>query len=239
MSQFQRDYRIHGGGTFLHIQDEATPYVSFLVKRFPDLADRALRHVGHWLQGTVKAEMRAGAPGGSTWPDISGISRFRVIDYYRGTSRGKRDINGNLVLDGLKRRRRRVRRTGGGPAYTKLKWRNSRIEGKTAFPSAGSLTQAVGYEHKQFLRVGVGWLSPSSAKLGYWFQAGKKTTVSPRMRRFFAAAGVPLSKGKAIVESPPRPVFSPVFARHGREIPRRFEERIWHYLNQDAKGIAG
>lgn len=108
------------------------------------------------------------------------------------------------------------------------------LKGRTRPPAVhpfGKLVKAIGYKHEQSLmRVRVGWLSSAAAQLGAQVQRGDTTKVTPRMRRFFWAAGIPL--GKDYIRIPARELFKPFFVARERDIHTRIETRIFLYLKK-------
>jgi len=100
----------------------------------------------------------------------------------------------------------------------------------------GSLVRAIGYKHEPaIMRVRVGWLSRSAAAQGAKLQKGFTTQITPKMRRFFWAADIPLSGSKAVFRTPARPLFDPFFMANRRKIYARIESRILYYLNKSKK----
>jgi hypothetical protein len=212
----RRHYRVYGQGgeTIMHIDDGTSPYLESLALRFPEHTDRALRHIAWWLRGVVKQEMRASAPAGRRWKRNASITKYRVIEAYK-KARMKAQAAGKKAPAGQ---------------FASL----SRPKGKEAWPEAGRLTNAVGYQHPSQMNIAVGWLSRSAARLGVIFQGGQKRAVTHKMRHLYAAAGVSLSGGKSEIEQPARPVFSPIFEARKVEIRDRVEKRIDLYLTEMA-----
>lgn len=201
----RRHYTVYGAGgeTIMRIDDGTSPYLESLAIRFPDLTDRALRHMAWWLRGVVKGEMRAGAPAGRRWKPTATISKFRVLEAFK-----------------------RTRKAGNYASLSRPK------KGAAFHPEAGALTNAVGYEHKTQMQVAVGWLSRSAVRLGVRFQGGQNTAVTNKMRLLYMAAGVQLRAGKTVINQPARPVFAPIFNARRQEIGERIEKRIDLYLTE-------
>ncbi len=98
----------------------------------------------------------------------------------------------------------------------------------------GKLVKALGYRRdKRLMMVQVGWLSKASAFRAAILQKGFSTRVTPRMRRFFAAAGAGIPSGR--IESPGRDLINPVFTANRREIGRRIERKVGEYLNNTGR----
>jgi hypothetical protein len=70
-------------------------------------------------------------------------------------------------------------------------------------------------------------------KLGRVFQEGKRTRVTTKMQRLYAAAGLPIPQ-KGEIKQPARPIFRPIYVRRRREIVDRIEKRISMYLRERA-----
>jgi hypothetical protein len=99
----------------------------------------------------------------------------------------------------------------------------------------GKLVRAVGYQYRAEERaVYVGWLSASSAALGYKLQAGFTGRVTPKMRRLFFYRGLGMAKN-ATIDIPARPTIDPMFRELEPEIPKYIENKLWEYL-QSGKG---
>lgn len=94
----------------------------------------------------------------------------------------------------------------------------------------GRLVRAVAYHRdKARMRVRVGWLSRSAARLGVILQSGRRdgAALSGRQRRLFWAAGSHLSRGKSRLNIPGRPLMEPVWQAKRPAILRFIEQRTW------------
>lgn len=196
-----------GYGTMVRIEDTATPFLAFLSRTFPSEMKRALRHVGFYLRGQVKEGLASGAPGGRRFKKLSEIQQYRLLD----------EMNKAMSI-----KKRKYY------AHKRMKEKDK--------PYAGRMISAVTYKKSSDgWSVHIGWIRPKVASLARKLQAGFITPVTPRMRRFYFAAGIPLSAGKTSFYTPPRPVMKPVFDAEKREIGVRIEKRIAAYL----KGASG
>ena len=190
-----------GGGTMLVVNDEAAPYLAWLARTFPNEFNKALRRLGGRLRKTIRAGMESEAPGGSAYPPLSEISRYRLLDDYRN---------------------RRNAKTGGfrGP-------RSLRERGK----AYGKLIQAVGYRHEpELMRVQIGWLSASAASRARQLQAGFRTSLTSKMRRFFALAGIFLKADKPALDTPARPVIEAAWKAENAALTGQIESFISELL---------
>jgi hypothetical protein len=96
----------------------------------------------------------------------------------------------------------------------------------------GRLGAAVRYKfYSDSIRAVVGWISPGAKRLGTLQEQGKNTTVTPRMRKMFAAAGIPLGR-KAEIRIPRRPTIEPEYRAKAPEIPRYVETKILEYIRR-------
>ena len=101
----------------------------------------------------------------------------------------------------------------------------------------GRLVHAIGYRHDRAgMSVRIGWLSRSAAQQAQKIQKGERIRVTDRMRRFFWAAGVPLSSHTREMVAPARNLIGPVYQEKRFEIQKRIEERILLNLQKRPSG---
>lgn len=94
----------------------------------------------------------------------------------------------------------------------------------------GHIARAVAYKWEPAaMRVRVGWLSHSAARLAVQVQAGFETPVTPKMKKFFWAAGAKPPAGASIT-SKPRPLVYPLFLASRAWIEQTITERIFEIL---------
>lgn len=98
----------------------------------------------------------------------------------------------------------------------------------------GKLLQAVGYDKKNVGKDGsgsviIGWLSDSAQWLGEIQEGGHSRVITPKMRRMFWAAGIPISKATNEVKIPARPTYDPMYQVLEPIIPKYFEQKIFDY----------
>jgi hypothetical protein len=95
----------------------------------------------------------------------------------------------------------------------------------------GKLYQATEYKHYgDSNRVLIGWISPNAERLGTMQEEGKSTPITSKMRRFFWASGVPLSKRKRYLYIPKRLTIDPVYRINEPKIPSYMDRKIGEYL---------
>jgi hypothetical protein len=114
--------------------------------------------------------------------------------------------------------------------------------GATEMPYGRKMARAVRYNYDDAGRsVHIGWITPTAGSyaraLGQGMRGGKMAwkrggqTVTARMSKLFAAAGIYVKPGKQL-KTPARPVVGPVFDRHKAEIPRYIEDKISMWLRK-------
>ncbi len=102
---------------------------------------------------------------------------------------------------------------------------------KRSYPWMGQLSRAVGYQYrKNENAVVVGPLSVSAVRLFQKHEAGTSYPVTKKTRRAFAAAKIPLAKGKKFIRLPKRPTIEPVYDAYHDKIAPHIEEKIWSYI---------
>lgn len=95
----------------------------------------------------------------------------------------------------------------------------------------GRLRPATRYKfYSDSHRVLVGWISKSAERLGTIQEIGKKVPVTPKMRKFFWAAGYRLSKKKKYIFIPKRPTIDPEYRKNMSKIPKYMKEKILGYM---------
>lgn len=74
----------------------------------------------------------------------------------------------------------------------------------------GKLRRAIGYSYNSATQsVAIGWTSSSAAMEGKIQEFGASREVTPRLQKYFAARGVPLSEHKKRIKVPKRPIYEP------------------------------
>lgn len=95
----------------------------------------------------------------------------------------------------------------------------------------GRLYQATVYKYYgDSMRVIVGWVSKSAEEVGLKQERGHLTAITPRMRRFFWASGVPLSKDKRALAIPKRPTIGPEYRENAPKVPGYIDQKIREYI---------
>lgn len=183
--------------------DLATPHFRRLSNEFPNYFNRALRSTGWWLRKEVQEGIRSGAPGGRRYARYSGVTTSRVLDAHRG--RG----------------------------FTKTGKRRAPRRNLADHKPMGKLYQATRYKHyKDSNRVLIGWISKSAEELGTTQERGKSIPITPKMRRFFWASGVPLSPRKRYLYIPKRLTIEPEYRENAPRVAGYIDRKIGDYLEE-------
>ena len=224
-----------GAGTFCKIEQSAAPELYALAQQFPKEFSRSLRYAGNLLRAELKGALR-GETIRATWPELSKMHQYRRMDLLKaGTwSRGKWRHGKRFQL----KRRLGYRRVSGRERLME-RWRGRGRDGTLRGRQAmgGRLVNAMRYKMINPLRVDIGAVTPSAARFLEAVQAGKRGTdnrmqytgsqpITPRMRRAFWAAGVPLGKDKATLEQPERPLVEPIYRQKMPEVERIILDRL-------------
>lgn len=181
--------------------DLATPHFRHLSNEFPNYFNRALRSTGYWLRKEIQEGIRAGAPGGRQYARYSGVTTSRVLDAHRG--RG----------------------------FTKTGRRRAPRRNLADHKPMGKLYSATRYKfYKDSQRVLIGWINRSAEEMGTKQEKGASIPVTQKMRRFFWASGVPLSKRKRYLYIPKRLTIDPVYRVNKPRIPDYMDKKIEEYL---------
>jgi hypothetical protein len=85
------------------------------------------------------------------------------------------------------------------------------------------------------MRVIVGWVTRSAERVGLKQEHGHTTEITPRMRRFFWAAGIPLSKHKKTLAIPKRPTIDPEYQAKAPKVPGYMARKIDEYFERAKK----
>jgi len=96
----------------------------------------------------------------------------------------------------------------------------------------GRLGRAIVYrKNKQNFSLSMGFLSRSASRISVLLQAGKKTKVTPKMRRLFYVSGYSLTKNEII--QPARPLIQNIFDYHKKNFSKYIEYKIRQYYKKD------
>lgn len=102
---------------------------------------------------------------------------------------------------------------------------------KTEHRPMGRLYQATIYKYyPDSMRVIVGWVTRTAEHVGLKQELGHETQITPRMRRFFWASGVPLGRQTQRLAIPRRPTIELEYRENAARVPGYIEEKIAAYL---------
>lgn len=181
--------------------DLATPHFRHLSKEFPNYFNRALRSTGWWLRKEIQEGIRSGAPGGRQYARFSGLTTSRVLDAHRG--RG----------------------------FTKTGRRRAPRRNLAEHKPMGKLHPATRYKfYKDSQRVLIGWITQSAEEMGTKHEKGSSVVVTPKMRRFFWASGVPMSPRKRYIYIPKRLTIEPEYRENAPRVAGYMDRKIGEYL---------
>lgn len=93
----------------------------------------------------------------------------------------------------------------------------------------GKLKRAIGYAYNPE-SVAIGWTSLSSSIDGKIQEFGARSQVTPRLQRFFASRGVPLSERKKQVDVPARPIFEPAMEIIHPQLGSYIQNKVASYI---------
>ena len=223
-------------GTFCKIEQSAAPELYAMAQAFPKEFSRALRFAGNLLRAELKAALRGTGGVRASWPELSKMHRYRRMDLLKaGTwSRGRWHHGRRFQL---KRRIGFERVAGRERLMDRWRGRTRDASQRGRMAMGGRLVNAMRYKMMNENRVDVGAVTPSAARFLEAVQAGRRGTdnrfqylgsqaITPRMRRAFWAAGVPLGKDKTTLEQPERPLVEPVYRQKMPEVEWLMLERI-------------
>lgn len=216
-----------------HLDKDQTARLENLAKNFPAELRRALAGVGFHMKRKVQSAMRAGGPKGHKWKKLSTIQIYKRLDAVKS---GK-DIS-------LKRRSKKrlaaAKDKGQHTPEAMTRWRGGPKRGET---SMGRMLGGIRYKEEQSkLGVIIGGFGPGSERYLRAVQTGGVLTggenptfvgsmpITPKMRRLFFAAGIPLKKGRTSLSFPARPLIRPVFELHINHIYRYMQLAVKNYV---------
>lgn len=234
-----------GEKTFLRIDSSAYPELMQLAKDFPKEFSSALKGLGWELRDVLKRELKSPGPIVRGWPQRSRMHMYRRMDLLKAgelTESGWR--HGKVFRLKKKVGYRRVK----GNERLMERWR---VSSRTDFlrrrePAGGRLWNAIRYKMINPMRVDIGGVNPSAAKWLEALQAGKRgdpsslsftgsQPITPKIRRAFWAAGVPLAKGKTMLNQPERLLVSPVYKAFEPKIKGIMEEKVLYIMERNQK----
>lgn len=214
---------------WVDIQDQATPYLRYLNATFPREMKSALKSLGWFLREKIKTGLETSQPGGRALPKLSLIQRIRLLDSIKTVKRRKRPL-------------KYAKGRGGPGRYSRFYYMTEArvMGGATERPYGRKLARAVRYFYDDAGRsVHIGWITPTASSYARALAPGKRgakhkwssggQTVTERMSKLFAAAGVYVKPGKTL-RTPARPVVGPIFDKYKSQIPDYLEKKVSAWL---------
>ena len=71
-------------GLTVTVEDQATPWLQWAMKEFPNLRKRALKSAGYFGQKKIKEHIKSGAPGGRPYAKGMSVKRRRKLEKKKG-----------------------------------------------------------------------------------------------------------------------------------------------------------
>jgi hypothetical protein len=259
---YSRFTALPGGESIFHIEQDASPELKALADEYPDYLKRALRHLAFRVLGSAKAAIRAGGPAGTRWPERSKMHQYRRLESFfagRDTRLKQKTNSGKIQLSptaGMRARRKGQSPHGERAAYrywsrgdrlvdrgqsipdafTRWKAPAGRLRGVTAM--SGLILGNIAFGPRtNALQYSIGALTPKTAKALAEVQAGRKQRITPKMRRAFWAAGVPVARGKSVIDQPPRPLLDPLFKQMRPYFEGILIDRIKGYIEGGSRRV--
>lgn len=243
------------------IEQDASPHLKALADQFPGYLNRALRHLAYEIKAELSRGIRRGGVNGA-WQERSQMHIFRRMDLLRAQNPNpkhvslkqtigykKYQLSGNetAALPGLggsfsylRGKRQGTSFTAGGKrrgeaqslpeAFNRWKKPGS-LRGRGAM--GGYLEKTLRYEKTGQNAYAIGAISPNAAHWLAKVQQGRQEAITPKMRRAFWAAGVPLAAAKQVLDQPERMLVDPVNANMRPGYERMLVERIRLYMEKD------
>lgn len=209
---------------FAYMSEEAILELRALERRFPREFGRALSGVGFFMRRKVQGAIRSGGPKGHKWQRLSRAQQSQRIEM----AMGRRDTR---LFD--MRRKRPVKMAEGSSPLDMLGAAFKKSSFRTEYPM-NRMVGGIRYKKVQGGKgVIIGGVTPSMEKYLIAVQDGAVTdrgsgaggqTVTPKMRRLFFAAGIPLTTRRT--RRPKRPLMEPLVEQYGDAMIAFMRERV-------------
>ena len=187
--------------SWIDVYDTLTPYLRQVGGKVGDIAWKSIRRTGFWLRGQIKQDILAGGPPGEPYQPREDIGQSIMGD------------RSNL-LGFIGSYRGRKRKKHGG--WRAIRWK------KPSKNILGKLVNAVYVEQRPERMVAdIGWMSNMAHRTGVKHEYGFEYPVTPKMRRFFWAMGIPLSASKTRIKIPVRATYGPEYRIRSDEVAER------------------
>lgn len=195
------------------IEDNATPYLQYMIQAGPEQVSKAMKSLGWYMQKEIKAAIKTQSPAGTKWKQF-------MDPRIRAQLEGK---SARPMLSVL--------------ANHEKGWRRKYAqndEGKSVrYQPFGKLQRAIGYQFdKKSQTLMVGYLSASALKLGTMMEEGFTKDVTEQMQKFFYAHGVPIKKEQIKVSA--RPLMAPMKKKLLPEAVPYIEGKLQEYFDNNS-----
>lgn len=217
-----RKYTVTSSGSFagIEIKDGITPHLKLMAAKYPNEARRALGFVGSQTQRDMKANLRQGRAGNTRIPLQSRLS-----------AGSRRAITSKKIVSKTSKGKTKVRyHSDSGRDVSQHIRRKFRYTGRVGSRNR-ALVRSIGYELNDH-EVKIGWLSKSGAKWGEIVQEGRTIPVTQRMRRYYAAIGLPLKRSTRTITMPAAPFVEPYFRSNRSAMIDGFRARFYHNIKK-------
>lgn len=176
-----------------------TPELYMLAQKFPSAVSSALKSLGWYMRQSMRETIEAGGPANERWLELSNMRRHRRMEKLKA---------------------------GEIPRRSSGKKKSEMVKNWTASPERsvfGRVAQTLAYRKpKNEQKVEIGALNASAASFFEAVQGGKRgkkgkfefvgrQVVTPKMRRAFWAAGMPLAADTKVIGQEARPLVQPIF----------------------------
>ncbi|MFI3270572.1 MAG: hypothetical protein R3Y11_00480 [Pseudomonadota bacterium] len=233
--------------TLFRIEDDSTEYLLSLARRFPTEFNKALASLGYNLRLNMLAAMKNNGKS-------LGLEPLSTMRQYRRMELGKKAAAGNLSGKGanaFELKKGPKKSTQSIPNALK-RYRSARSYANGNEKTiGGQIAQVVRYNvDKSQMRVDIGTLTTYASKFFAAVQGGERggkgsfpfagtQPVTPKMRRAFWAAGVPLARTTMSIKQPERPIVSNVYKNNQAWIREFLINKVYKIVSdkQKSKGI--
>ena len=204
-----------GGG--LAVRDEVGPFLDMVESKFNKHMKSVVNAGLFYVSDNAKADLMVGRAGDTVLPKVQSLRK--KISNIKANKRLKKKGYGKDQIKSLAAQRNKLKRDK-GHNLTKSK----------KFGTMPYLARAIRYTKMgQTARPAVGWVGPSSlraAAKGVYFQTGGSTIVTKKMKRYFFAIGVGLTKSK--IDRPHRDIWNNVYRKYvrGGGMQERMEQKL-------------
>lgn len=203
---------------------EANRELQALQRRFPREFSRALSGLGFFMRRKVQQAIRSGGPKGHKWERLSRAQQSQRLEIAAGRRTTRLfDI----------RRKRPAKMAEGSSPLDLMGAAFKKTKSRTDYP----MNRMVGGIRYKLVQGGkgviIGGVTPSMEKFLLAVQDGEVLDggahgggqqVTPRMRRLFFAAGIPLTAART--RRPRRPLIEPIAEQYGSAMLEFMRERV-------------